>query len=173
MLGQLRECSLPRSFVVRCCSNADIDPAAEAGTAVNLRCGDRCKIRLGNDELSGLRLRTGAVLLSGKGLVAQRKLQAIVGGFQSRLLQRALQLRLLALQQLQRVGALDGHVRGHLTVAVDIELHIYAAQFRGRKPYFELIRAVLRAGGYGDRKSGDGNSFGRCGGRRCRSRSGR
>jgi len=58
----------------------------------------------------------------------------------------------LVLQKRQRVGAIGGHVRGHLAVAVDIETHVDAPEFWRVEPDVELAGAGLRAGGDGDRK---------------------
>jgi hypothetical protein len=77
-------------------------------------------------------------------LIAQRELQAIISGFEPGLLQRTLQLRLLALQKTQRLGTVDVDMRRHLAVAVDIEPHVNGAELGRVEPDFELIGAGLR-----------------------------
>ncbi len=98
-------------------------------------------------------MAAAAIVLPGEGLVAQRELQAVLGGLQAGLLQRLLQLRLLALQQLQRVGTVHGDVRGHLALAVDAEPHVDAAKLRRIEPDIESIAASL-----GTRRDGDGDA---------------
>jgi hypothetical protein len=91
------------------------------------------------------------VVLAGERLIPQAELQAVVGGLQACLLKRALELRLLALQELQGIGPLRGHMRGHLTAAVDRKTHIDPTEFRRVEPDVELMRAGLRPRCNGDR----------------------
>src|SRR5580704_349570 len=114
----------------RCCSHADIDAAAEAGAGIDLLGLDDRRLGVGNDEVRRARLRAAAAVavLAGEGLIAQRELQAVIGGFQSGLLQRAFELRLLALQQLQRIGAVHRDMGRHLAVVADVEANIDAAK---------------------------------------------
>jgi len=96
-------------------------------------------------------LRAGAVLagerlvLTGQRLIAQAELECIIGGFQARLVERLFKLRLLVLQELQRVGAVGGHVRRHLAVAINVETYVDAPEFRRIEPDVELVGAGLRA----------------------------
>src|SRR6185437_11245536 len=84
-------------------SYADIESAAEIPTGVEPRGIDRGEFWIRDDKLRRAWLPAiTAAVLPGEGLIAQRELQAIVGGGQTGLFERALQLRLLALQKLQR-----------------------------------------------------------------------
>src|SRR5579884_3398012 len=90
--------------------NANVDAAAQIQARVNLSGIDGGQARIRNDQLLGV-LRVAVVLLivlpgilTGEGLIAQRKLHAVVGRLQARLLQSALELRLLALQQIEGIG---------------------------------------------------------------------
>lgn len=78
------------------------------------------------------------------------------------MLERALQLRLLALQELERVGPVDGHVRRHLAVAVHVELHVDAAELGRGERDVELVGAGLRPGRNSDREPGDRNRGAGC-----------
>ena len=109
-------------------------------------------------------LRAGAVILAGERLVlagqrliAQAELEPVIGGFQARLVERLFELRLLFLQELQRVDAIGGHVGRHLAVAVDVETYVDAPELRWIEPDVELIGAGLRAGGDRDRQSRNGD----------------
>ena len=109
-------------------------------------------------------LRAGAVILAGERLVlagqrliAQAELEPVIGGFQARLVERLFELRLLVLQELQRVGAIGGHVGRHLAVAVDVETYVDAPELRWIEPDVELIGAGLRAGGDRERQSRNGD----------------
>lgn len=100
------------------------------------------KIGIRDDKLCAvarLRARAVAVLLPGERLVPQRELEAVVGGLQARLLERLLQLRLLTLQQVQRVGAIGRHVRRHQSIAIDVKTHVDPAQLRRIKTDIELV----------------------------------
>ena len=68
---------------------------------------------------------------------------------------RALELRLLTLQQIERIGALGGHVRCHLAVVIDGEAHVDATEFGRIEPDVELVGAGLRSRCNGDREPGD------------------
>src|SRR5262249_48926407 len=125
---------------------ADVDAAAAAEAGVNLGGLDERLVGVGDDELRRGRLLAGAAglaTLAGEGLIAQRELQAVIGGFQAGLLERALELRLLTLQELQRFRAVDGDVRGDLAVAVDVEAHLDAAKLGRIEPDVELVGAGL------------------------------
>src|SRR5262245_40810927 len=54
------------------------------------------------------------VVLAGRRLIAQAELQAAVAGLQSGIVQRLLKLWCGLLQHRQRLGLLDGEMRGHL-----------------------------------------------------------
>src|SRR5580704_6629743 len=153
----------------RCCSHADVAAAAEAGAGIDLLCLDDRRLGVGNDELRRARLRVAAAaVLAGEGLIAQRELQAVIGGFQPGLLQHAFELRLLVLQQLQRIGAVRRDVRRHLAVAVDVEADIDAAELGRIEPDVELAGAGLGARGDGDGKAGNRDGRRRGGAGRCR-----
>ena len=116
------------------------------------------EVGVGNDKLRGaVRLVAGAVVLSGEGLVAKRELKPVVGGLQSGLLKRLLKLRLLVLQQFQRIGAIGGHVCRHLAVLIHVQPHVDAAQFGRIETDIELVGTALRAGGNRDREAGNGH----------------
>ena len=72
-----------------------------------------------------------------------------------------LKLRLLTLQERERIGAVGGHMRRHLAVAVDVELHVDAAELGRIEADVELVGAGLRPRRDRDRKASD-----RHGGRR-------
>jgi hypothetical protein len=74
------------------------------------------------------------------------------------LLQRLFNLGLLALQQLKRIGSVRGHVRRHLSVAVDVEAHIDAPELRRIEPNVKLIGAGLRPGGDRDGEPATGTA---------------
>ena len=112
-----------------------------------------------------------AAVLAGEGLIAQTELQAVIGGFQPGLLQRAFELRLLALQQLQRIGTVHRDMGRHLAVRADVEADIDAAELGRIEPDVELAGAGLGARGDGDAKAGNGNGRRRRGARRRRGRS--
>ncbi len=95
-------------------------------------------------------------------MIAQRELEAVVRGFQSGLLERAFELRLLTLQQFERVGAVSGNVRGDLAVAIDVEMHVDATEFGRVETNFKLVGAGLRPRDDCDRKPGDRNRGGGC-----------
>lgn len=140
----------PVWFILAHALNANVDAAAEARARVKLRGGARPDIGIGNDEVRG-GLRARAVILPGERLIlaahrliAQAELQAVVAGLQTGLVERLLELRLLILQELQRVGALGRHVRRDLTVAVDFKMDVDAAKLRRIEPNVELIGAGLR-----------------------------
>ena len=146
--------------------NANIEAAAEPGPRVNLRGGAWREIGVGDDELCvAAGLRAGAVLagerlvLTRQRLIAQAELEPVIGGFQARLVERLFELRLLVLQELQRVGAVGGHVRRHLAVAVNIETYVEAPEFRRIEPDFELVGAGLRANSDRDRHSPGTGAF--------------
>src|SRR6185437_2017908 len=156
-------------------SYAAIESAAEIPTGVEPRGIDRGEFWIRDDKLRRAWLPAiTAAVLPGEGLIAQRELQAIVGGGQTGLFERALQLRLLALQKLQRIGAVDRDMGGDLAVAVDVKAHVDAAELRRIEPDIELVGAGARARGDFDRKARDGNGGRkRCGhacGRRARIR---
>ena len=88
-------------------------------------------------------------------------MQAIVRSFQAGLLQGVLDLRLLALQQLQRVGAFGRDVGRDLAVAIDIELDVDTPELGRIETDIELIGAGLDARGDRDCQSRDGNGRGR------------
>ena len=72
-----------------------------------------------------------------------------------------LKLRLLALQQFERIGAIGGHMRRHLAVPVDVKAYVDATEFGRIEPDIELVGIVLRAGRKCHREGGDGH--GTCG----------
>lgn len=74
-------------------------------------------------------------------MVAQAELESVVGGLQAGLIERLFKLRLLVLQELQRIGAVGGHVRRHLTAAVHVETYVDAPELRRVEPDVELVGA--------------------------------
>ena len=91
------------------------------------------------------RVGRALVVAAGKGLVAQRELQAVVGGLQARLLQGALELGGVAAQQVERLGALDHQARRDMAAAVDVEPHVDAAELRRVETDLEAVASGLRA----------------------------
>ena len=85
------------------------------------------------------------VLLAAGILFAQRELQAVVGCFQARILQGALQPGGITAQHVERFGALHDQARGHVAVLIDIEAHVDATQFRRIETDFEAVAAISRA----------------------------
>ena len=136
--------------------NANIEAAAEPGPRVNLRGGAWREIGVGDDELRvAAGLRAGAVLagerlvLTQQRLIAQGELESVIGGFEARLVERLFKLRLLVLQELQRVGAVGGHVRRHLAVAINVETYVDAPEFRRIEPDGTAIATASPATGTG------------------------
>ena len=97
-------------------------------------------------------------------------MQAVIGSLQARLFERALKLRLLTLQELQRVGAVGGHMRGDLAVAIDVKTNVDAAKLGRVEPDVELVGAGLRPRRDRDRQPGNRNGGSGAGIRRCRGR---
>jgi len=97
------------------------------------------------------------LILTGQRLIAQAELESVIGGFEARLVERLFKLRLLVLQKLQRVGAVGGHVRRHLAVAINVEAYVDAPEFRRIEPDVELVGAGLRAGRDRNRQPRDGD----------------
>ena len=95
-----------------------------------------------------------ALVAAGEILVAQRELQPALG-VEAGLLQRALELRRVAAQQVERFGALDDQPRGDLAVVIDVEPHVDAAELGRIEADLEALQAVLRARHDLDREAGD------------------
>ena len=124
---------------------------------------------VGDDEcarvLPGVPQPSAAVVLSGEGLVAQRELQAVVGGLQAGLFQRAFDLRLLALQQAQGLGRSTVTWEVTWPLPSTLRLNVDAAEFRRIEPDVELAGAGLRLRRDRDREAGDRHAAagrGRC-----------
>ena len=99
-----------------------------------------------HDDLRGIRRGWRGVLLLAHALVAQRELQAVVGGLQAGILQRALQTGGVVAQQVERVGTIRDQARGHVAVAVDVEPHLDAAELGRIEANLEVVLARLRLG---------------------------
>jgi hypothetical protein len=95
------------------------------------------------------------VLLLVRRLIAQRKLQAVVGGFQTGVLQGALQAGGVAAQQIEGVGAVRDHARGHIAVAVDVEANLDAAELGRIEADLEMVLAGGSLAGDFDRDAGE------------------
>lgn len=90
-------------------------------------------------------------------------MQAIICSLQASLFERAFKLRLLTLQELKRLGAIDGDVGGHLPVSIDAEPDVDAAKLGRIEAYVELIDAALNARGdcHGKPRDRNGSRHGR------------
>jgi hypothetical protein len=142
-----------------CRLHANVDAAAaEVEAGIDLRRLHRRQICCVNDKLlRRVRLCAAALVLPGERLIAQRELQAVVGGSQPCLLKRAFELWLLALQKRERLGPVDGDVRRHLTAGVDAKPHIDPAELGRVEPDVELVGSGLRARRDGDWQAGNRN----------------
>ena len=102
--------------------------------------------------------RVGAVarelVAAGEILVAQRELHPALG-VEAGLLQRALELRRVAAQQVERLGALDHEPRGDLAAVIDVEPHVDASELGRVEADVEALQAVLRARHDFDRDAGE------------------
>ena len=87
-----------------------VQRASAAGRGADRR--KRCRLR----RRAGRRCSALHLLLLAAALVAQRELQAVVGGLEAGILQRALQAGGVALQQVERVVAVGDHVGGDAAV---------------------------------------------------------
>jgi len=72
-------------------SHADVDANDTGETRIDLRRRGGRLIVIGDDDRGRVRLAAALAVLPGKGLVAQRELQAIIGRFRAGLLERALE----------------------------------------------------------------------------------
>ena len=113
--------------------------------------GDRLVLR--DDQARGLPAVTLLVAI-GEALVAQREFEPAFG-VQSGMLQRAFELRRVAAQQVERLGALDHEARGDLAGLVDVEAHVDAPELGRIEADLEALRSVLRARHDLDREAGD------------------
>src|SRR6185312_8875757 len=136
-------------------SDSNVDAAAHpgvAGIAARDRGGGKGVV-LDHDLRRGGHRHIGLLLAAA--LVAQRELQAVVGGFQARILQCALEAGRVAAQKIERIGTIDGQVRGHLAVLVDIETHVDAAKLGRIEADLEAVLAGQRFAGNLDRDPGN------------------
>src|SRR5262249_48344917 len=100
------------------------EPAAIAARGL-----DRRHVLVRNHHLGGLGHRLIAVpAVEAAGLVAQRELRAAVAGLEPGLLERALELRRLAAQHVERLGLFDHKARGDLALAVHVEPYVDATE---------------------------------------------
>ena len=102
-------------------------------------------------------VQSGACLLLVHGLITQGKLETVVGGLESRILQGALEAGGVAAQQVKSIRAVDCHSRCHVAVAVDIEPDFDAAEFGRIEPDLEAVLAGNRFAGDFDGDAGKWN----------------
>jgi len=126
-------------------AHPDVDPAASGERASigpsRERCGNR--VFLGNDQPLGVGRGLVAVVLAGRGLIAEAELQAAAGGLQSGVIQRTLQLRRVLAQYRKRFCLFHRQVRRHLPVAIDVDSNIDAAELGRIEADFEPALATL------------------------------
>ena len=80
-------------------------------------------------------------MLAARALIAQRELQRVARGLQPGLLQRPFELRRVAAEKVERLGAVDDETRRDVAVGVDVEPHVYAAELRRIEADLEVLFA--------------------------------
>ena len=93
-----------------------------------------------NGETVGL---LALAVLPRERILLQRKLEVGLVGIETGLRQCPLQGALVTLQEVKRLGALDGEPGVDLTRRIDVELDVDAPHFRRIEPDLELADALL------------------------------
>jgi hypothetical protein len=114
-------------------SHADVDANDTGETRIDLRRRGGRLIVIGDDDRGRVRLAAALAVLPGKGLVAQRELQAIIGRFRAGLLERALELRLVSLAAQLSCGSES--VSGRSEGATEGEIPTFGAVLDTANPF--------------------------------------
>src|SRR3954453_7197264 len=159
-------------FVVVICeysSHSDVDAAARsehAAVAAAYGRGGSC-VFVADDQPACVAVIVVALagVLPRRILVAQAEGEPVAAGLEAGIVERALQLRRVLPQHRQRLRPLDGEMRGDLTVAVDVDADIDAAEIDRIEADVEAGLAGVRGRGDLDRQATDGHGRGRSRGR--------